>query len=194
MQLTEKEKQIIADSEFLTLKLSVIDKIQKHFNNIQRSLRISIEESGFQFPINVDIINGKIFRGENYNYLPYVVLDYPKLFSKEDTFAFRTMFWWGNYFSAALHLEGKSLERYRSKIFQNVKLLLNNKTYICRNDTPWEYHYDKNNYVILTEKNTNILDNLDFIKLRTKFSLDDYSELPSLTGNFLKILIKVLTE
>ena len=48
----------------------------------------------------------KIAKGENYLQLPYVLLDYPRCFDKENIFAIRTMFWWGNFFSITLHLSG----------------------------------------------------------------------------------------
>ena len=31
----------------------------------------------------------------------------PAVFSKENIFAIRTMFWWGNFFSISLHVSGK---------------------------------------------------------------------------------------
>ena len=49
----------------------------------------------------------KISRGENYKGLPWVMLDYPRVFGKEDVFAIRTMFWWGHAFSVTLHLKGE---------------------------------------------------------------------------------------
>lgn len=192
MLFTEKEKRIITDTEFLTTKLAVIEKIQNIFNDVHCTLRTSIEKSEFNFPSNVDIKFGKIFRGENYKSLPYVTLDYPKLFSNDDTFTFRTMFWWGNYFSATLHLEGKSLERYRNNIIKNAPHIFNNQIYICVNSSPWEYHYEKDNYVLLDESKLNILHDTKFVKLSSKFCLDQYSKIPFLSDNVFKSLLNIL--
>src|ERR1700743_3182070 len=52
----------------------------------------------------------KISRGENYRGLPWVMLDYPRVFGREDVLAIRTMFWWGHGFSVTLHLKGKYQE------------------------------------------------------------------------------------
>lgn len=193
MQLTEKEKQIIQDKEFLTLKISIINKVINLFEQTQKILKKTIEESGFNFPADVDIKHGKIFRGENYNLLPYVVLDYPKLFSKTNIFAFRTMFWWGNFFSTTLHLEGDSLNKYRDRIITNIEPLLNSNIYVCVNDTPWDYHYNKDNYVVLTKNNFSILKEVNFIKLSKYYNLAEYSKIPSHTDDFLKTIISLLS-
>lgn len=50
--------------------------------------------------------NVKISRGENYRGLPWVMLDYPRVFGREDVLAIRTFFWWGHSFSVTLHLKG----------------------------------------------------------------------------------------
>jgi len=194
MQFTEKEIQIIADTEFLTRKLVVIGKIQKLFEDTRFSLRNTIEKSEFQFPTKIDKKLGKIFRGENYKSLPYVVLDYPKLYSKTNSFTFRTMFWWGNFFSATLHLEGESVDKFKFKIIQNADQLLNDQIYICINDSPWQYHYEKDNYLLLTKSNLSIIKELKFIKLSKKFNLEQYSYIPALSSNFLNIVLKSLSD
>jgi hypothetical protein len=55
----------------------------------------------------------KISRGEQYKGLPYLMLDYPRIFTKDDVFAIRTMLWWGKYFSVTLHLKGAYFEMFR---------------------------------------------------------------------------------
>ncbi len=193
MQLTEKENQIIFDTEFLIKKISIIDKVQTLFEDVRKSLFETIKYSDFVFPKNVDIEIGKIFKGENYQSLPYINLDYPKQFSNSDTFTYRTMFWWGNFFSSTLHLEGKSLEHYREIILNNLHELLNDEVYICINDSPWEYHYNSDNYILLSDFDTKNLNDLRFLKLSKKNNLVDYNEVPKFAANFLKQILSVLT-
>ena len=121
---------------------------------------------------------GKISKGENYQQLPFVVLDYPKLFTDKSVFSFRTMFWWGNFFSITLHLGGRALENYRHNLIKNIDSLKNTGIYICTNSTPWEYHYKKDNYVLIDEMENaslhEILENKDFIKLSRKIGLTEF--------------------
>jgi hypothetical protein len=193
MHFTEIEKQIISDTEFLKTKFLIINKIENFFEDLREMLSARIDESTFIFPPDIDTRYGKIFRGENYRLLPLVVLDYPKLFSKDDTFTFRTMFWWGNFFSSTLHLEGKSLTHYRDKIIANLPKYLDEQFYVCVNDTPWEYHYESSNYVLLNLENLHLLHDSKFIKLSKKFKLEHYNDLPNLSSDFLNTILNILS-
>ena len=136
MYLSNNEKEILTNRDFLIAKINIIEKVQNLFENVRRSLRQKVLVSQFNFDDSIDIEYGKIFKGEDYKSLPYVVLDYPKLFSKQNVFAFRTMLWWGNFFSATLHLEGELLEKYKMTIIENSDLLIDGETYFCINTTP----------------------------------------------------------
>ena len=57
-------------------------------------------------------VEPKISKGEKYKGLPWVMLDYPRIFGKEDIMAIGTRFWWGHYFSVTLHLKGGYLRTY----------------------------------------------------------------------------------
>ena len=192
MQLSDKEKQILHDTEFLLTKASLIKKISSLMESVHIELREVINNSGFDFGNEIDIVNGKIFKGENYRELPYVVLDYPKKFSNKDTFALRTMFWWGNYFSTTLHLEGDSLSQYQEFIIKNSAQITNNEFFCCVNHTQWEYHYDQDNYELLGPDNKDLLKRNDFLKISKKYQLDSYSNLPILASNFLNDCLKLL--
>lgn len=193
MNLSSKEEQIIYDTEYLRTKIIVIDKIHQLFEEVRRTINKSINHSNFSFPNDIDSKIGKIFKGENYKMLPYVNLDYPKLFSKENVFAFRTMFLWGHFFSTTLHISGEYLDIYKNQILQNLPNYLNNNLYICVNDNPWEYHYEVDNYVLLTTNNLDLLSNKLFIKISKQFNLEDYKILPKLVEEFFNTSLKILS-
>ena len=65
-----------------------------------------IQVQSLRLPEAVIQSSPKITRGENYQLLPYVILDYPRCFQKEQVFAIRTMFWWGKGISITLHVSG----------------------------------------------------------------------------------------
>ncbi|MCB0744837.1 MAG: hypothetical protein KDC67_13095 [Ignavibacteriae bacterium] len=193
MHLTFKEQQIITDTDFLITKTEVVKKIHAQFEEARKHIKNVIAKSEFNFSNNIDTENGKIFRGENYRSLPYLVLDYPKLFSKESTFAYRTMFWWGNLFSSTLHLEGNELEKYNAVILTNYKLLIEEDVFISVGTTPWEYHYEKSNYELIDETNYKLIKNCKFLKLSKKFDLSDFDNLPKLSANYFSILLSILS-
>src|ERR1051326_3611882 len=105
---TPTELEIIHNAKFFYTKASATQKVDQLLAEARDEIKSAIEKTGMVFPKGVDSSMGKIFRGENYLGLPYLILDYPKHFSKDSVFAFRTMFWWGKFFSCTLHLQGKA--------------------------------------------------------------------------------------
>src|SRR6187549_876336 len=99
--LSEEELRIVSDPGIILTKNAIITKVYDLFGILAG------EQIQFQYPGEAGAIPPKISRGENYKGLPYVVLDYPRLFTSEHVFAIRTHFWWGNYFSVTLHLKGQ---------------------------------------------------------------------------------------
>ncbi|MEJ2196299.1 MAG: hypothetical protein P8X73_15760 [Ignavibacteriaceae bacterium] len=193
MDFTEKDLHILEDTDFLLAKSSILKKIYNLLEKTKTRLIKIVEESDFSFPEGTDIVMGKISRGENYKNLPYMVLDYPTLFTNENSFAFRTMFWWGNFFSSTLQLEGRSLNEYRKIIGNNIDKLLDKNIFIGVGETPWEYHYNEDNYLILTKDHIKIINNCNFLKLSKNISLSDWERLPAFASGFLKLMISVLS-
>jgi hypothetical protein len=193
MDFTEKDLHILEDTDFLLAKSSILKKIYNLLEKTKTRLIKIVEESDFSFPEGTDIVMGKISRGENYKNLPYMVIDYPTLFTNENSFAFRTMFWWGNFFSSTLQLEGRSLNEYRKIIGNNIDKLLDKNIFIGVGETPWEYHYNEDNYLILTKDHIKIINNCNFLKLSKNISLSDWERLPAFASGFLKLMISVLS-
>jgi hypothetical protein len=193
MDFTEKDLHILEDTDFLLAKSSILKKIYNLLEKTRTRLIKIVEESDFSFPEGTDIVMGKISRGENYKNLPYMVLDYPTLFTNENSFAFRTMFWWGNFFSSTLQLEGRSLNEYRKIIGNNIDKLLDKNIFIGVGETPWEYHYNEDNYLILKKDHIKIINNCNFLKLSKNISLSDWERLPAFASGFLKLMISVLS-
>ncbi len=79
-------------------------------NNIQQRIFSLLNELGNQTSLkhNNDFasIGPKVSRGESLENYPFMILDYPRHFSKKEIFAFRTLFWWGNYICFTIHLKG----------------------------------------------------------------------------------------
>ena len=179
--LTEKEFKLITDDDYLLTKAIIIEKTVAKFENLRVNMIAQVAKSEFKAPGHLDVSVGKVFRGENYKKLPYIVLDYPKHFSRESVFAFRTMFWWGNFFSITLHLEGEDLENLRKTLIQNRDKLKGNRIWFCCNSTPWEYRYQDDNYIevdkLTSDELKSELENRSFIKLSRKIELTDYGKL-----------------
>src|SRR6185369_7340402 len=104
------------------------------------SMQGFVEENKTILPAIVSASNPKISRGENYRALPYVMLDYPRHFTKESTLAIRTLFWWGNFFSISLHLSGRCKKNAAAVLKINFATLRQEGYWVCISADPWHHH------------------------------------------------------
>lgn len=193
---SSEELITLHNKNFFYVKASVTKKIDELLAEVRDELKSEIQKRKIIFPKEVDVRTGKIFRGENYLGLPYLVLDYPKYFSKHSVCSFRTMFWWGNFFSFTMHLQGKALSKYKAKLIRNKNKLRNKNIFICVNASPWQYHYEKDNYILIDKISSkelkNILSKKEFIKLSRKISLKDYKKLSGFVKESFRMMANTL--
>lgn len=110
INVSEDELELMLNKEWLFQKRRIIEKVYEFFSVLhdEYNLIATEKKSTLSYlPVNR---MGKISRGENLGGLPYLVLDYPALFSKKKIIAIRTLFWWGNFFSISLHLSGLDVQ------------------------------------------------------------------------------------
>jgi hypothetical protein len=102
VRLSAEEMRLVTDPAWILTKNSIIRKVVDLFGELSGEWRDV-------FRLETE---PKISKGEQYKGLPWVMLDYPRVFGKEDVMAIRTLFWWGYSFSVTLHLKGKYLRSY----------------------------------------------------------------------------------
>jgi hypothetical protein len=179
--LSQQEFELIHNSDILRLKASAIHKVRQMLLDFEQTIIENNIEERFNKLFLKNSAPSKISRGENYLGLPYLILDYPAYFSKQSIAAFRTLFWWGNFFSFTLHLQGEALEYVRNQLVQNSLKIHGSDFHICMNESPWEYHYQNSNYRLCSEfkrdELENHLKNFPFVKLSYKLSLSKYKAL-----------------
>lgn len=112
IQLSEEEMQLVCNSDWILTKQRIIEKVYHLFGSLSEQMQLHTRQHIQYLPAEALQLPPKISKGEQYEQMPYVVLDYPRFFSKENVFAIRTFFWWGNYFSITLHLKGTFLEQW----------------------------------------------------------------------------------
>ena len=150
IQLSADEMNLVNNREWILTKHQIVKKIYEMFGEINDIMKKELIYLNHLFPENIRYQGGKISKGENYQLLPYVILDYPSFFWKNNIFAVRTMFWWGNFFSVTLHLSG----HHKTKFINNNPALLSflkkNNFSICVNEEEWQHHFEEGNYVPAT--------------------------------------------
>ncbi|GJM30518.1 MAG: hypothetical protein DHS20C17_31530 [Cyclobacteriaceae bacterium] len=196
MEFSSKELQYIQDQQFLLTKIEIGKKILQLLGSVEQQLQPIIKKHSW--PEGVMAKSGKISKGELYLGLPYYVLDYPRSFSKEGVFAFRTMFWWGNFFSSTLQISGSYLEQKRLVLRNSISGIHSSKAYICVNESPWEHHFQPTNYLPIAKMELDRLDTMlmksPFIKLSYCWDLQEYSKLPFLVKQAFSEMVTWLQE
>jgi hypothetical protein len=194
--LSAKELELVCNTDWIFTKHIIIQKVYQLFGDIIPGL-----ENAWALTYDClakEIFNkrAKISRGENYQLLPYVMLDYPRFFEKNDSFAIRTFFWWGHFFSITLQLSGKYKVQFEKKLLQNFNFLRQNNYWVCVNETPWEHHFSNSNYLpvkdLTEEQFSIILTREPFVKLAKKIPLHLWEIVPEFLINTYGEMIQLI--
>src|SRR5271169_1886033 len=102
LRLSAEEMRLVSDPAWILTKNSIIRKVVELFAELSGQWRGMLSGIGWTEVSRGGMAGSwgdpKISRGEQYKGMPWVMLDYPRVFGKEDVCAIRTMFWWGHYF------------------------------------------------------------------------------------------------
>ena len=194
--LSAGEMQLVTDSNWILTKRIITEKAIDILGQLASCAQEVLDQS--DLPFELKKIAPKISKGENYLGLPWLMLDYPRLFDNEKIFAIRTMFWWGNFFSITLHLRGYYVKAFQNKLIQNINWLKTEDFFICTNTDEWQHHFNESNYVAVKnlsqkEIETFFLGN-DFIKIAKKIPLQQWNEMPLLLQQSYTGLLKILED
>ncbi len=138
-RFTEDELALIADKEFFRRKLEVSEKIRAAFTELRNDLLDHMKPERYLAPQGVDFTEGKLSGGEKHYDLPYLFLDFPRRFSREFIFAYRSIFWWGHHFLFTLILSGEHLSEYQSRAFAGWDGLAAREDWIAVTPDPFEW-------------------------------------------------------
>jgi hypothetical protein len=169
VKLSARELDMVCNADIILTKNNIITKVYDLFGALSEYY---IKEGKFLLPDEVQSVAPKISRGENYEGLPWVMLDYPRHFKGDDQFAVRTFFWWGNFISIALQLKGK----YASQCNIANMITEMNDWYLCCNENEWQHHFREDNYKRLNSFSAGEINQLPFVKLAAKMALTNFND------------------
>ncbi|HVU54581.1 MAG TPA: hypothetical protein VHD83_05970 [Puia sp.] len=196
VQLSKEEMALVSDPEWILTKNSILERavqlmaeLSHRYGPELMGLRRIVEE-GHVLPANWD--RPKISRGENYQGLPYVVLDQPRLFGKDDILAIRTMFWWGHYFMVTLHLKGRMQEMFLDDLGRHAKELTAAGFHVATSGDEWRHELEGDNYRLLQTDSIDRDKTYPFIKLSAKCGLNRWNESPEILFGLFRTLVRAL--
>jgi hypothetical protein len=198
IQLSGMEQSLMSNAEWILTKNGIIEKLKLLLQQCLVLQQPVILQNKKRLPQQAVDSSPKISRGENYKGLPWLMLDYPRVFEKENIFAIRTLFWWGNYFSMTLHLSGIYKNEYAERIKAAFEILGREQYWYCINDDEWEHYFTEDNYQLIAglskQEFSKLVNEKKFIKLSKQFELSQWQDLPLLSSDSLKLLIKILDQ
>ena len=184
LQLSPEEMRLVTEPGWILTKNSIIRKTVELFAALSEEYRQMLSSP----------VSPKISKGENYQGLPYVMLDYPLLFGREDVLAIRTFFWWGHAFSVTLHLKGEHLQQYLPGLRRRWMQLAEAGFHVGVSDDEWRH--DPENYrPIVSADDIGVASGAaPFLKLSAACGLDRWDEAYAILRDLVRVLVNVLEE
>ena len=175
VELSKNELELVISSEIILTKNRIIEKVYAMFGSLSEEYRKMLAVYANRLPSEIFEKSPKIYRGEQYLGLPYVMMDYPRIFAKENVLAVRSFFWWGHYFSLTLQISGRYLHTFSGKIIAELNNRKKEDWFVGVNDSAWEHHFEEDNYQpIQNFLPLSDLGNAPFIKIAKKIPLADW--------------------
>lgn len=188
-QFTTEELDCLNNVQFFRTKRKAQQKLFKLLTETHQQLSSSIPAADFPTPTD----EGKISRGENYNGLPYLILDYPKHFTRENSLAFRTLAWWGHDFCCSLLLFGQVWDSKREKLIGQLPALAEANCWLAAGHSPWEHHPAAGNHQPLQQTTQlGFLHQQNFFKISRTLPLEKAAQLPEFALESWKLFSKLI--
>lgn len=171
MDLTEEEAAVVTEAAPLLAKTRAVGKLKGHLEALKWALfpRVQAGHGAWRAPPGFDPAAAQIARGENLDGTPYQYLDFPKHFSKDTHFTFRTLIWWGRSVSFCWILKGADLPAYRARLKADLDPLVRAGVGVWFGGDPWDW----GGHVSLTAVPPDALDALGFLKVGRQVPLSD---------------------
>jgi len=196
IRLSANEMELVTNAGWILTKNAIIEKAKTLFGELQEKMADHLKKNPLQLMIDVTQASPKISKGENYKGLPYLMLDYPRIFDKENIFAIRTMFWWGNFFSITLHLGGSLKIKAEQNCVDAFEIFKRNDFSICINPDEWEHHFEISNYIpvksMAETQWKKLIREKKFIKIAKKISLHHWDDAEKMLADGFKLICGVL--
>lgn len=193
--LSPKELELVNDPGWILTKNAIIEKVYGLFGGLSEAYREALEKNTQIAKQGAGFRSPKIAKGEQYESLPWVMLDHPRCFDGENIFAIRSFFWWGNFCSINLLLSGSYRETYAASVeeYFSAGIQQRRNWFICVKDDPWQHHFREDNYRPVTEWGDKSFARLPFIKLAKKTSLQDWNNLEGFFEKNYAEILEMLT-
>ncbi|RTL48208.1 MAG: hypothetical protein EKK39_12775 [Sphingobacteriales bacterium] len=187
VKLSAAELELVTNIPVILTKNRIIAAANTVLGEACSCYQILLQQAK-DIPDAVKQISPKIYKGENYQGLPWVMLDYPRYFTRHDELAIRSYFWWGHYFSITLQLSGKFIQAYAHKLQQLP--VAQPGWFLLTDEDKWQHVIDYNNAIPLADVALSTLMERPFIKVVRKIPLQQWADAPAFFQDAFEALMK----
>lgn len=194
IHLSSQQIKLVTNAEFILTKNAILEEIKATLADVYKMQQLLLTD----VPIPAEILktSGKISRGENYIGLPWLVLDYPRCFVKDNIFAVRTMFWWGRFFSTTLHVSGKWQQYITGRLLKKFATLKENGFALNSFGDEWMHDTSHNTYIPLKGLTAEVfeekLHQAAFVKIAAYTDIKEIDKAPEIWMRQFKVLIEAV--
>lgn len=149
IHFSEEEMMLLQNADILLTKNRIIEKVYGFFGELSKSYHQAVLQCPEPYVRQLCAAIPKISRGENFGNLPYVMLDYPRNFGRENVCAVRTFFWWGKFLSLTLHLKGEYQQRFGMQALMTAERAGGTAWKVSRGTNEWDHNLDSEDYELL---------------------------------------------
>lgn len=150
IRLSAQELELVTNADLILTKNRIMEKALELLGQVQQRQEVYLKNYAGKLPEEVMRSTPKISRGEQLQGLPYLVLDYPRLFTQDHFFAIRSLFWWGKFFSITLHLSGRYQVLFREAIIAAYPHWSEKDWHLASDGDPWQHDFANNYYQPIT--------------------------------------------
>ena len=169
------EVKLLNTVDIFLHKPAIMKKAEANLTALKQEVIKTLSQAPHPCPPESDIVKGQIVRGENHKGFPFISLDMPQMFSKNQMFTYRTLFWWGHDLIFSLILKQENQAPLIEKLIQLKEHPEWEDIQLAIALTPWEWEKDMNNFIPLFGtsdiKIRDTINSVKYIKLCRFYSL-----------------------
>lgn len=139
ISFTQEEVARLADTDFFRAKAQISEKVRQSLEQLHRAFQSELVGRNLLAPHGFDPESVQFVKGEHLEDFPYQYLDFPRHYTREDKFSFRSLFWWGHHVVFALILEGSYIRQYKQNVINGYSILADQGICLCLSPSLWEW-------------------------------------------------------
>ncbi|NKB82048.1 MAG: hypothetical protein GKS05_09210 [Nitrospirales bacterium] len=171
LSFTPREVALLTDQEFFQTKVAISAKIRELLTQWQQAFHEELAGKTLLAPEALTLESSQFVKGEHLENFPYQYVDFPRFYTREEKFAFRSLFWWGHHVAFALILEGGQIQQYKKHLIDRFTQIADQGLCLCLGSSLWEWRYGSGYTMELTRDRKSetaaVLAHRRFFKLAT---------------------------